>query len=92
MPPACLLFTSFIQRHVRLEAPSWLGIGWLTNYAANRTLEDLDAYYRSNPPLIVTKDPDSICSERPQKFIDHEREMVEKNAKERGQVLAEHLE
>ncbi|KAL1989986.1 hypothetical protein VTN49DRAFT_7183 [Thermomyces lanuginosus] len=59
---------------------------------SNRTLEDLDAYYRSNPPLIVTKDPDAICSERPQKFIDHEREMVEKNAKERGQVLAEHLE
>ncbi|KAI0485311.1 general substrate transporter [Xylariaceae sp. FL0804] len=35
---------------------------------ANRTLEDLDAYYRENPPLIVVKDADSISVRRPEKF------------------------
>ncbi|GLA26509.1 hypothetical protein AnigIFM63326_003669 [Aspergillus niger] len=34
---------------------------------ANRTLEDLDAYYRSNPPLIVINDPDAISVKRPLK-------------------------
>lgn len=38
----------------------------------------MDAYYRSNPPLIVTKDPDAICRKRPQKYIDHEASVIEK--------------
>ncbi|CRG86234.1 Sugar transporter STL1 [Talaromyces islandicus] len=50
--------------------------------SANRTLEDLDAYYRTNPPLIVVGDPDAICVKRPQKYIDHEQEELKKNAKE----------
>ncbi|KAJ8133204.1 hypothetical protein O1611_g419 [Lasiodiplodia mahajangana] len=36
---------------------------------ANRTLEDLDAYYRENPPLIVIKDKDATSVRRPQKFV-----------------------
>ncbi|KAL4897029.1 general substrate transporter [Aspergillus ambiguus] len=47
---------------------------------ANRTLEDMDAYYRSNPSLIVTGDPDAVCRRRPQKYIDHENEQVTKTA------------
>ncbi|KAF9771622.1 hypothetical protein IL306_010732 [Fusarium sp. DS 682] len=39
---------------------------------ANRTLEDLDEYYRTSPELIVTKDKDAICSKRPAKYIEQE--------------------
>ncbi|CAG7924046.1 unnamed protein product [Penicillium olsonii] len=61
---------------------------------ANRTLEDMDVYYRSNPPLIVAGDADAISTKRPLQFIYHEDEEVQKNAKEalsddRG--FAEHL-
>jgi MFS family permease len=35
---------------------------------ANRTLEDLDAYYRENPPLLVIKDRDATSVRRPKKF------------------------
>lgn len=35
---------------------------------ANRTLEDLDAYYRENPPLLVIKDKDATSVHRPHKF------------------------
>ena len=45
---------------------------------AHRTLEDIDVYYRHNPSLIVTKDPDAICSRRPQKYIDMEQEEIAK--------------
>ncbi|KAL2829594.1 hypothetical protein BJY01DRAFT_254946, partial [Aspergillus pseudoustus] len=48
---------------------------------ANRTLEDVDAYYRSNPPLIVVGDPDAISTKRPLKFIQHEDEELQKRAK-----------
>ena len=47
---------------------------------ANRSLEDIDAYYRSNPGLIVVNDPDAICVKRPMKYILHEQEEVQKNA------------
>ena len=48
--------------------------------AANRSLEDMDEYYRSNPPLIVTKDPDAIRRRRPQKYIQREEEEIERAA------------
>ncbi|KAI1308072.1 hexose carrier protein [Xylaria venustula] len=35
---------------------------------ANRSLEDLDAYYRNNPPLLAINDKDAISISRPQKF------------------------
>ncbi|KAK9321833.1 sugar transporter [Lipomyces orientalis] len=41
---------------------------------SNRTLEDMDAYYRTNPSLIVIGDPDAISAKRPLKFIQHEDE------------------
>ncbi|ODM20755.1 hypothetical protein SI65_03808 [Aspergillus cristatus] len=49
---------------------------------ANRSLEDIDAYYRSNPSLFVIRDPDANCTKRPQKYIQHESEEVQKNAKQ----------
>ncbi|KAI0011592.1 general substrate transporter [Xylariaceae sp. FL0662B] len=47
---------------------------------ANRTLEDLDAYYRDDPPLIVIHDADSISVRRPQKFIKAQGRDVEEAA------------
>ena len=43
---------------------------------ANRSLEDLDEYYRTEPNLIVTTDKDAVSVARPQKFIEREREEV----------------
>lgn len=36
---------------------------------ANRSLEDLDAYYRDNPPLFLHSDRDSTSVSRPERFI-----------------------
>ncbi|OKL56481.1 hypothetical protein UA08_08106 [Talaromyces atroroseus] len=47
---------------------------------ANRSLEDMDAYYRSNPSLIVVNDSDAISRKRPAKYVVHEAEVVEKTA------------
>jgi len=52
--------------------------------ASNRSLEDLDEYYRGNPALIVTKDKDAISSARPAKFIERETEMVQRQRKVGG--------
>ncbi|KAF2204556.1 sugar transporter [Delitschia confertaspora ATCC 74209] len=43
-----------------------------------RTLEDLDAYYREDPPLIVAGDNGSTNPRRPAKFIEREAEDVER--------------
>ncbi|KAJ5099556.1 Major facilitator superfamily domain general substrate transporter [Penicillium argentinense] len=48
---------------------------------ANRTLEDMDAYYRSNPPLMVVGDRDAISTKRPAQFAYQEEEEIQKNAK-----------
>ncbi|EAL86406.1 putative MFS sugar transporte [Aspergillus fumigatus Af293] len=58
-------------------------IYYLYPETANRTLEDLDAYYRSNPPLIVTGDPDAISTGRPLKYIQHEDEELQRQIKQR---------
>ncbi|KAJ5692725.1 hypothetical protein N7462_002148 [Penicillium macrosclerotiorum] len=47
---------------------------------ANRSLEDIDAYYRTDPSLIVVRDPDAISRRRPQKYIDREFEEIERTA------------
>ncbi|KAK5092941.1 hypothetical protein LTR70_005195 [Exophiala xenobiotica] len=39
---------------------------------AARTLEDLDAYYRTSPPLLVFKDKDVTSSKRPAKYAEAE--------------------
>ncbi|KAJ5886989.1 uncharacterized protein N7473_009663 [Penicillium subrubescens] len=61
---------------------------------ANRSLEDIDAYYHSNPSLIVTIDADAICRKRPQKYIDREDEELERTTASKGirLVAAQHVE
>ncbi|QMW35812.1 hypothetical protein G4B84_011341 [Aspergillus flavus NRRL3357] len=63
---------------------------------ANRTLEDIDAYYRSNPSLIVIKDPDAISVKRPLKYIereDHEMKKIgEIRTKKVDDLMVEHVE
>ncbi|KAL4734363.1 general substrate transporter [Aspergillus similis] len=49
---------------------------------ANRTLEDIDSYYRSNPPLLVTRDPDAISAKRPLKYVQREDEEIQRRMKE----------
>ncbi|KAL4946584.1 hypothetical protein BDV06DRAFT_233147 [Aspergillus oleicola] len=51
---------------------------------ANRTLEDLDEYYRTNPSLVVVGDKDATSVARPVKYIQHEDEELEKNSKGRA--------
>ncbi|CAK7205862.1 hypothetical protein SEUCBS139899_008641 [Sporothrix eucalyptigena] len=51
---------------------------------ANRTLEDLDEYYRNNPPLIITRDPEATMRKRPQRYIDHENQLLEQAAARHG--------
>lgn len=43
---------------------------------SSRTLEDLDAYFRSDPSLFVFRDRDAISSTRPLKYIERENEEV----------------
>jgi hypothetical protein len=66
----------------------------LTVVVANRSLEDLDAYYRTNPSLIVTGDPDATCRKRPQKYIEREDEEFERTTVGKGVPVeaVEHVE
>lgn len=43
---------------------------------ADRTLEDLDAYFRTNPPLLVFRDKDVISGKRPARYIQEEEDNV----------------
>ncbi|KAH6898089.1 general substrate transporter [Thelonectria olida] len=43
---------------------------------ANRQLEDIDAYYRTNPSLIVTKNKEATMTKRPLQYIEHENELL----------------
>lgn len=56
----------------------------------------MDAYYRSNPDLIVIRDPDAVFVKRPLKYIQHEEEEIQKNAKQGGdnldKAVVEHAE
>lgn len=49
---------------------------------ADRTLEDLDAYYREDPPLIVIKDKDAISRRRPAKYAANQHRDVEEAAQQ----------
>jgi hypothetical protein len=53
---------------------------------ADRSLEDIDAYYREDPALIVINDKDAISRRRPMKYIDMEREDIEKAAHDEGPI------
>ncbi|KAI1651479.1 putative MFS sugar transporter [Daldinia loculata] len=48
---------------------------------ANRTLEDLDAYYRDNPPLVLHKDRDSTSTTRPERFAEAQGRDIEEATK-----------
>lgn len=57
---------------------------------ANRTLEDLDAYYRENPPLVLHRDRDSTSVRRPEKFVEAQGRDIEEaanNLRRRGSIL-----
>ena len=43
---------------------------------AGRSLEDIDDYYRTNPPLLVFRDKDVTSSKRPDKYKMKEEEEV----------------
>ena len=47
---------------------------------ANRTLEDLDAFYRDNPPLVLHKDRDSTSVRRPERFAQAQGRDIEEAA------------
>ncbi|GME45892.1 Sugar/inositol transporter [Neofusicoccum parvum] len=49
---------------------------------ANRSLEDLDAYYRTNPPLIVIKNPEAISTKRPLQYAQQEDQEIHKTEAE----------
>ncbi|KAJ5986346.1 general substrate transporter [Penicillium sp. IBT 35674x] len=55
---------------------------------AGRTLEDMDDYYRGNPPLLACLDKEAISSKRPQKYQARDEHIM--HAKE-GEG-AEHVE
>jgi hypothetical protein len=58
--------------------------------AADRTLEDLDTYYRENPSLIVTRDHDAISRKRPERYNEmHERGTIDAQA-EKTENAVEH--
>lgn len=56
---------------------------------ANRNLEDLDAYYRESPALIVAKDNDATCRKRPQRYVDIQSQDVKEV--EASQAQVEHV-
>ena len=36
----------------------------------------MDIYYRSNPPLVVSTDPDAISVTRPAKYVENEEQTI----------------
>lgn len=54
-------------------------IYYLYPETSNRSLEDLDEYYRSDPSLIVIGDKDATSHRRPTKYIEREKEGIDAN-------------
>lgn len=46
---------------------------------AGRTLEDMDEYYRADPPLWVFRDKEAISLKRPERYRIKEEEVIRKN-------------
>ncbi|KAL4932828.1 sugar porter family MFS transporter [Aspergillus undulatus] len=46
---------------------------------AGRTLEDIDEYYRTNPPLLVFRDKEATSLKRPERYRIQEAEVIRKN-------------
>lgn len=55
---------------------------------AGRTLEDMDEYFRSNPPLLVCRDREAISTKRPATYQEREQDLL----KHQGGDLAQHIE
>lgn len=51
---------------------------------AGRTLEDLDDYFRADPPLLVCRDKEAISSKRPEKYRLKEEQLL--HQKEEGVI------
>ncbi|KAG5656725.1 hypothetical protein KAF25_010278 [Fusarium avenaceum] len=45
---------------------------------ANRKLEDMDAYFRENPSVIVIKDKDATMAKRPEKYVLQDQEDMQR--------------
>lgn len=61
---------------------------------SGRTLEDLDAYYRTKPSALVFRDKDATSSTRPEKYIENEQEQIRKNptyAGANGEKVTDHF-
>lgn len=56
---------------------------------AGRTLEDMDDYYRGNPPLLACLDKEAISSKRPKRYQTRDEHII--RTKEGGET-AQHLE
>lgn len=61
---------------------------------AGRTLEDMDEYYRTNPPLLVFRDDEAISLKRPERYRIKEEEVIRKNdlSRDAGEAPAEKAE
>ncbi|ETS79393.1 hypothetical protein PFICI_09246 [Pestalotiopsis fici W106-1] len=57
---------------------------------ADRTLEDLDAYYRENPSLIVTRDRNATSRKRPGKYAEMQRRDIVEAETGREKAIVEH--
>ncbi|RKK76401.1 hypothetical protein BFJ69_g7051 [Fusarium oxysporum] len=53
-------------------------------FPANRKLEDMDAYFRENPSVMVIRDNDAIVTKRPEKYIQREQEDIQTEEAEDG--------
>ncbi|KAL5609744.1 hypothetical protein FOVSG1_004425 [Fusarium oxysporum f. sp. vasinfectum] len=51
---------------------------------SNRKLEDMDAYFRENPSVMVIRDNDAIATKRPEKYIQREQEDIQTEEAEDG--------
>lgn len=51
---------------------------------AGRSLEDMDDYFRNNPPLLVFRDKEVISSKRPEKYKAKDEQII--RAKEGGGI------
>ena len=47
---------------------------------SNRTLEDIDRYFRENNDVFVHNVPDAIATKRPTHYVELEQELVHRNA------------
>ena len=47
---------------------------------AGRSLEDMDRFFREDPPLLVNRDKDACSKRRPEKYVEHEVQEVRRHS------------